>query len=646
MGPGANTFKILVASDIHLGYEAQESTRKDDSLTTFREILEIAVEHSVDFILLGGDLFHENHPPRWVEHEALRLLRHYCLGSKPVHFEFLSDQSENFSFCAFPNVNYEDVNLNVSFPVFTIHGNHDDPSGVENLSCVDILATSGLVNYFGKLTELEQVCVKPLLLRKGDTLLALYGLGWARDRRLHYLFRDKKVAFSRPAEETDRWFNLMVVHQNRSMHTATDYIPEEFLPDFLDLVVWGHEHECRMDPEWNGRYHVIQPGSSVATSLCHGEAAKKHVGILEVCCEGKKQHRVTKVPLKTVRPFVIKDVSLFDMPPTDERAQENEKAEAAAEFCAAHVRELIAKSQLDLSGDPRQPVLPLVRLRVEYGEAHETFSFHRFARLFHDQVANPRSIVVFHRTRIHPKNTKGSDMDVEQLHRVMQPGLVPQARVVDLVREYFETVEESKQLALLSNTAMQRAVDLFVDKQCKEAVKEMIIMQEQRALKLLMQRVVELDNVTEEKLDDEIDQLRHAVPNEQDVADIDRVANRVMTQANREAAVREDDFDHAEGVPPTRRTTGGRGRGRGQEKVTNGTMRRRCVVPESEDEEEPVIVEVDDGDDDVVQASFASMRRGRESPSRGRGGGNWRAQRSAGRSGSSSGRGRKRGLNL
>lgn len=30
----------------------------------------------------------------------------------------------------FNHVNYEDPDINVSVPVFSIHGNHDDPSGV------------------------------------------------------------------------------------------------------------------------------------------------------------------------------------------------------------------------------------------------------------------------------------------------------------------------------------------------------------------------------------------------------------------------------------------------------------------------------------------------------------------------------------
>lgn len=38
----------------------------------------------------------------------------------------------------------------MGLPVFTIHGNHDDPSGADNLSAVDVLSTCKLLNYFGK----------------------------------------------------------------------------------------------------------------------------------------------------------------------------------------------------------------------------------------------------------------------------------------------------------------------------------------------------------------------------------------------------------------------------------------------------------------------------------------------------------------
>ncbi len=49
--------------------------------------------------------------------------------------------------------------------------------------------------------------------------------------------------------------------------------------DSVDLVVWGHEHDCRIIPEpvAGKPYLITQPGSSVATSLAEGEAMEKCV---------------------------------------------------------------------------------------------------------------------------------------------------------------------------------------------------------------------------------------------------------------------------------------------------------------------------------------------------------------------------------
>ena len=56
-------------------------------------------------------------------------------------------------------------------------------------------------------------------------------------------------------------------------------------------MIWGHEHECHTEPEYEANPHddlqghlddmedkgfyIYQPGSSVATSLCEGEVKKK-----------------------------------------------------------------------------------------------------------------------------------------------------------------------------------------------------------------------------------------------------------------------------------------------------------------------------------------------------------------------------------
>lgn len=335
-----NVFKILVATDIHLGYQEKDPIRGNDSLVTFEEILEHARKQEVDLILLGGDLFHENKPPRKIMHGCLGLLRKFCMGDKPISFEFLSDQSVDFSHCQFPTLNYEDPNFNVSIPVLSIHGNHDDPTGQGNLCTLDLLHTAGFVNYFGKTTSLEKIQISPLLLQKGQTKLALYGLGSVRDERLHRMFVHKNVTMLRPKEDKDDWFNLFVIHQNRSKHSATNYIPEQFLDDFIDLVVWGHEHECRIEPEWNGsqNFYVSQPGSSIATSLSEGETAKKHVGLLHI--KGK-DFKMTKLPLETVRLFYMEDIILSE---TSLNPMDHNIGKQVEAYCVEKVEALLEKA--------------------------------------------------------------------------------------------------------------------------------------------------------------------------------------------------------------------------------------------------------------------------------------------------------------
>ena len=80
----------------------------------------------------------------------------------------------------------------------------------------------------------------------------------------------------------------------------------------MDLVFWGHEHECLIDPDESlvGTFRISQPGSSVATTLSQGEAKRKHCGLLEV---RGNQFRMTKIPLGSVRGFAEGSISLKDV---------------------------------------------------------------------------------------------------------------------------------------------------------------------------------------------------------------------------------------------------------------------------------------------------------------------------------------------
>ena len=72
------------------------------------------------------------------------------------------------------------------------------------------------------------------------------------------------------------------------------------IPDWVDLVVWGHEHEFRIEAVESdvGTFRIVQPGSSVATRLVEWESVAKKVTVLEIA---GSEFRVRPVRLANVR---------------------------------------------------------------------------------------------------------------------------------------------------------------------------------------------------------------------------------------------------------------------------------------------------------------------------------------------------------
>ena len=221
--------RILVSTDNHLGFAERDPVRCDDCLAAFEEVLLTARKKKVDFVLMAGDMFHENKPSRRTLHGTMELLRKYCLGEDPVYTEILNDQKELFK-ASFGKVNYEDPFQSICLPIFSIHGNHDDPSAL------DLLAVGNLINYFGKADRVEDIEITPILLRKGATNLAIYGLGAIRDERLNRMWDQKKVRFVRLTEEQGRedFFNIFVLHQNRDYgRGAKNCVHESMIPEWM-----------------------------------------------------------------------------------------------------------------------------------------------------------------------------------------------------------------------------------------------------------------------------------------------------------------------------------------------------------------------------------------------------------------------------
>ncbi|XP_048498670.2 double-strand break repair protein MRE11 isoform X2 [Beta vulgaris subsp. vulgaris] len=455
----SHTLRVLVATDCHLGYLEKDEIRRHDSFESFEEICSIAEKKQVDFILLGGDLFHENKPSRSTLVRAVEILRQYCLNDHPVQFQVVSDQTLNFA-NRFGHVNYEDPHYNVGLPVFTIHGNHDDPAGVDNLSAVDILSACNLVNYFGKMdlggSGVGQISVYPILVRKGSTSVALYGLGNIRDERLNRMFQTPHaVQWIRPEEQegcqVSDWFNILVLHQNRIKTNPKNAINEHFLPQFLDFVVWGHEHECLIDPqEVPGMgFHITQPGSSVATSLIDGEAKPKHVLLLEI--KGN-QYRPTKIPLQSVRPFEYAEVALKDLPDIDQSDQNS-----ILEHLDEVVRNLIEKCNKK-AVNKAEAKLPLVRVKVDYS-GFMTINPQRFGQKYVGKVANPQDILIFSKASRVKNRTEGKIDDSEKF----RPEELNQQNIEALV------AESNLKMEILPVNDLDIALHNFVSKDDKLA---------------------------------------------------------------------------------------------------------------------------------------------------------------------------------
>lgn len=522
----ANVMRILVATDNHVGYDERQKWGQD-ALNTLREIMQMAKDQRVDFVLLGGDLYDKNRPSRYTEMKTVEIFREFVMGDAPISVEFVSDPEVNFGTRSHRHaplvqeVNFMNPNLNIALPVFSIHGNHDDPVGMGEYSAMDLLHTAGLVNYFGRIDNPDPtqgrstqgdkpVEISPLLFKKGTAKLALYGMSSISNDRANRLFRHNLVNFPRPAEDTEDWVNVFVVHQNRAEYNPKSNLPIECLPAHLDLVIWGHEHECRIVPEEHPirdgeTVMICQPGSSVATSLIHGEAKPKHVGLLKISAEG---FAMTPLPLKTIRPMIIKTINI-EKELSHVRGTEPEKyIHNEVEKFLRHTVEEILETELDslFTGHPDQPKEPRIQLKVEYTDPKFVINAVRFGGYYSKRVAQPEKLVLF-KTRRLKSDTNGSDvaMDRESLASIIQR---TGSSIEEHVTKYFQTTQDDKaQLKLLSIKGMAEGVTYHVDKDYKRGIEELVTMNIEKAVESLLKMGDEEEDPTDELVDEALTRL-------------------------------------------------------------------------------------------------------------------------------------------
>jgi double-strand break repair protein MRE11 len=227
-----------------------------------------------------------------------------------------------------------------------------------------------------------------------------------------------------------------------------------------------------MNPEMS--FYVMQPGSSVATSLMPGEAVPKKVSILKVT--GKEFHH-EPVLLKTVRPFVMKEIVL-----AEERAlkniwkKDNNRMEITRHLVSI-VDELVEEAKQQWrdaqdskveSNDENLP-LPLIRLRVEYtapdGGRFDCENPQRFSNRFSEKVANINDVVQFHRKKTTQRRRAADEPEMPE-ESFMEQLSLDSVKVEKLVREFLS----AQSLGILPHKTFDEAVGDFVDKDDRHAM--------------------------------------------------------------------------------------------------------------------------------------------------------------------------------
>lgn len=271
-------------------------------------------------------------------------------------------------------------------------------------------------------------------------------------------------------------------------------------------MVWGHEHECLIDPRYNPEmnFHVMQPGSSVATSLMPGEAVAKHVAIVGVT---GKDFKVEPIRLKTVRPFVMKEIILSEEKEAKKLAKKDNRT-LLTQYLIGVVEGLIqqakdewleAQEEGDYDDEPEVP-LPLIRLRVEYsapdGGNFDCENPQRFSNRFVSKVANVNDVVQFYRKKAGSgrKAPDGIDLPEESILAQLS---IDSVKVEKLVREFLT----AQSLTILPQNSFGDAVSQFVDKDDKHAM-EMFV---NESLLDQIKHLMEMDHADEDEIQNAMD---------------------------------------------------------------------------------------------------------------------------------------------
>lgn len=425
-------------SDNHLGFNETDRIRGNDSFNTFEEILRYIKSENVDLVLQAGDLFHYNKPSQNTYYKTFQLLKKYITSNNK-------------------NINFQNIPKFSNIPFLAIHGNHDDPSGFNTISPMDILHASGFIHYFGKFKTLDHIEIEPIIFKSNDINIAIYGFGYIKDRKLFKLINSNEITYKKLE---GKYYNILIVHQNRTFR-ENEYFPEECIPSWFDLVIFGHEHSS--EKFTSSHFDIIQVGSSVRTSLCEYEKGDKFVYFLEII---NNQSHITRKKLETVRPLYIDTLKLDD-------EDHNKK-----------IHEVIQKILIIIK-QTNTTLLPLLRIRVECSKKY-LINKYDLDTYVDGKIANMKDYLKI----IKRYKTKENNVTIPQVN---------QTTFIDIFHQMLTFFP----MKIIDNYVLADSITQFLQKEDKNIFSEIIEKNKQSILKY-----IDIKNIGLENIDDIINKAK------------------------------------------------------------------------------------------------------------------------------------------
>jgi double-strand break repair protein MRE11 len=310
-----------------------------------------------------------------------------------------------------------------------------------------------------------------------------------------------------------------------------------------------------------------------------------------------KKFKLEKRLLKTVRPFLIRDFYTSEVLLGNKGAKDPDKF--LETYIEMQVRTMIEDAVELLTGHPKQPLLPLIRVRIGYNDESELFNAVKFAQKFTNEVAN-EDIVTF--KKCPKKGEKLGSLDIGDLDDMImgEETLDLEGHVEAIVENFFtegrRNNEQDKILEVLSEKGLSEAVKAFVNKNDKDAISVIVEHQIEKVVEHLKKRKVD-----EDTFDDELQAFRDArnALADQDIAEAQRALEAIGRSNRPKQAAAGNESDDEESIGGTSR---------------NGHRRQQ-----SKHSDEDEVTLISDSDEEMPPPSTRGRGRGSRGPRGGRG---------------------------